>query len=70
MSCKQCFEMSDGTIKLCYECLEKRIEELEAGINRALKRYYKADEQTNGGFVRGSVAWAMEDDLKQALRDK
>lgn len=28
--CNQCFTMSDGTIKLCYDCLEKRLEELES----------------------------------------
>ena len=28
--CKQCFVYSDGDIKLCYDCLEKRIKELEA----------------------------------------
>lgn len=28
--CKQCFEMSDGSIKLCYECLEVKNKALEA----------------------------------------
>ena len=30
MSCKRCFEMSDGTIKLCYECLEAENLQLRA----------------------------------------
>lgn len=33
--CNQCYVMSDGSIKLCYECLEKRIKELEAVLEKA-----------------------------------
>jgi len=32
--CKQCFVMSDGSIKLCYECLEAKNEELEVALQR------------------------------------
>lgn len=32
--CKRCFVMSDGSIKLCYECLEARIKELETALMR------------------------------------
>jgi len=30
--CKQCFVMSDDSIKLCYDCLEAKSENLEADI--------------------------------------
>ena len=69
--------MAKGSLQIKYEKLvmnnlelQEQIKGLETGINRALERYYKADKQTNGGFVRGSVAWAMEDDLKQTRKGK
>lgn len=37
--CKQCFIMSNGTTKLCYECLEERIKDLEAENKRLNKDY-------------------------------
>ena len=64
-------EWAEAARRACdiIEQLQAENERLRAGIKRTLKRYRVADKQINSeGFVRSSVAWAMADDLEQALK--
>ena len=47
--CKQCFVYSDGDIKLCYDCLEYRVKELERLLSTVQVQYdwyHSIQEQT------------------------
>jgi hypothetical protein len=59
--------LKDGRVTMAD--LYEQVKAKDAAINRALARYYEADAQIESkGFVRGSVAWAMADDLEQAKK--
>jgi hypothetical protein len=49
--------------------LTRTVNTLKTKIRFALERYQQADDAIRDkGFLRGSLAWAMADDLEQALK--
>lgn len=49
--------------------VEEKYKILLAHVRRALRRYARPTEPHNirGGWPRGELAWAMNDDLKEAM---
>ena len=57
--CNQCFKMSDGTIKLCYECLEAE--------NKALKKRAESAEELEALRDTVSINCNPPDDCKDPV---